>query len=106
MQQTNKTDAFWQEYLATLPVDAKQHVLPYAVWDFADTPEAATKVGHLVRLGVKTATSSLLWGREQSGEPLPQVGELAIVVDGEGDPLCIIEVTEVVIKPFAAIDEQ
>ena len=106
MQHTSQTDAFWQEYLATLSEGAKQRILPYTVWDFADTPEAATKVGHLVRLGIKTATSSLMWGLEQSGEPLPQVGELAVVVDGQGEPLCIIEVTEVTIKPFHAIDEQ
>jgi uncharacterized protein YhfF len=106
MQHTSQTDAFWQEYLATLPEDAKQHRLSYTVWDFADTPEAATRVGHLVRLGIKTATSSLMWGLEQSGEPLPQVGEVAVVVDGQGEPLCIIEVIEIAIKPFHAIDEQ
>jgi uncharacterized protein YhfF len=106
MKHTSQTDAFWQGYLATLPADAKQHGLPYTVWDFADTPEAATQVGHLVRLGMKTTTSSLMWGLEQIGEPLPKVGELAVVVDGEGTPLCIIEVTDVEIKPFNAVDEQ
>jgi uncharacterized protein YhfF len=106
MKHTSKTDAFWQNYLATLPADAKQHVLPYTVWDFADTPEAATKVGHLVRLGIKTTTSCLMWGMEHIGESLPEVGEMAVVVDGEGEPLCVIEVTAIEIKPFNAIDEQ
>lgn len=106
MHSTNKTDTFWQTYLATLPANAKAHTQPYTVWDFADTPEAATKVGNLVRLGIKTTTSSLMWGLEEIGEPLPQVGELAIVVDGTGEPLCVIEVTEVEIKPFNAVDEE
>jgi uncharacterized protein YhfF len=106
MEHTNQTDAFWQGYLATLPEDAKPHALLYTVWDFADTPEAATKVGHLVRLGIKTTTSSLMWGLEQIGEPLPKVGEMAVVVGGEGEPLCIIEVTGVEIKPFNTVDEQ
>jgi uncharacterized protein YhfF len=106
MKHTSKTDAFWQDYLATLPADAKQHVLPYAVWSFADTPEAATTVGHLVRQGIKTTTSSLMWGMEHIGEALPDVGEIAVVVDGEGEPLCVIEVTAIEIKPFNAIDEQ
>jgi uncharacterized protein YhfF len=106
MTHTSKTDAFWQSYLATLPADARQHVLPYTVWSFADTPEAATKVGHLVRLGIKTTTSSLMWGMEHIGEPLPEVGEIAVVVDGKGEPLCVIEVTAIEIKPFNAVDEQ
>lgn len=106
LQQTSETDAFWQEYLATLPVDAPQRSLPYTIWDFADTPEAATKVGNLVRLGIKTSTSCLVWEMEQIGEPLPAVGELAVVVGGQGEPLCVIEVTEVVVKPFDAVDEQ
>jgi uncharacterized protein YhfF len=106
MQHTSQTDAFWQEYLATLPQEAPQRDLAYTVWDFADTPEAATKVGNLVRLGVKTSTSCLVWEMEQIGEPLPQVGEMAVVVDGQGAPLCVIEVTEVIVKPFDAVDEQ
>jgi uncharacterized protein YhfF len=106
MDHTGATDTFWQTYLATLPADAQAHRQSYTVWDFADTPEAATKVGHLVRRGIKTTTSSLMWGLEHIGEPLPQVGELAVVVDGVGEPLCVIEVTEVQIKPFNAVDEQ
>ncbi|MEZ4617915.1 MAG: ASCH domain-containing protein [Caldilineaceae bacterium] len=36
----------------------------------------------------------------------PQVGDLTIVADGAGEPLCVIEITEVVINPFYEIDEQ
>jgi uncharacterized protein YhfF len=43
---------------------------------------------------------------EHIGESLPEVGEMAVVVDGEGEPLCVIEVTAIEIKPFNAIDEQ
>ena len=106
MNQTNKTDVFCQSYLATLPTAASAHTQPYTVWDFADTPEAATSVGHLVRHGIKIMTSSFMWGIAHIGESLPQVGELAVVVDGAGEPLCVIEVTAVEIKPFNAIDEQ
>jgi uncharacterized protein YhfF len=43
---------------------------------------------------------------EHIGEPLPKVGQIELIVDGNGDPLCIIELTEVEIKPFNAVDEQ
>jgi uncharacterized protein YhfF len=43
---------------------------------------------------------------EHIGEPLPNVGQIELIVDGNGDPLCIIELTEVESKPFNAVDEQ
>lgn len=106
MQQPTLTEAFWQSYLATLPDDAPAHTQPYTVWDFADTPAAATKVGNLVRAGVKTTTSCLMWEMDHIGEELPRVGDLAIVAGGDGAPLCIIEVTDVEVKPFDAVDAQ
>ena len=78
----------------------------YVVSQFDDTPEAATSVGILVRDGVKTTTSSLVWGLEHIGDPLPKVGLIEFIVDGEGAPLCITELTEVEIKPFNTVDDQ
>ena len=106
MNQLSKTEAFWQSYLSTLSAEEQKNAPPYVVDQFADTPEAATSVGKLVRDGVKTTTSSLVWGLEQIGEPLPQVGKIELIVDGNGEPLCLIELMEVAIKPFNAVDEQ
>lgn len=66
----------------------------------------AGQVGQLVNAGVKTATSSLLWQLEQIGDPPPQVGSYAIAADGAWSPGCIIEVTEVELKPFNEVDAQ
>ena len=98
MNQLSKTATFWQRYLSTLSDEDQKNAPTYVVDQFADTPEAATKVGKLVRDGVKTTTSSLVWGLEHIGEPLPQVGNIELIVDGNGEPLCIIELTEVEIK--------
>lgn len=106
MNSRSKTEMFWQNYLSTLSDDDQRNSLTYVVEQFADTPEAATKVGKLVRDGVKTTTSSLVWGLEHIGEPLPQVGKIELIVDGQGEPLCIIELIDVEIKPFNAVDEQ
>ena len=106
MSQSSKIEMFWQDYLSTLSEEDRKNVPTYIVDDFADTPEAATKVGKLVRDGIKTTTSSLLWGLEYLGEPLPKVGEISVVVDGNGDPLCISETTAVEIRPFNTVDEQ
>lgn len=106
MNQPSPIEMFWQSYLATLSEAEQKNAPPYVVDQFADTPEAATSVGKLVRDGVKTTTSSLVWGLEQIGEPLPKVGKLELIIDGNGEPLCIIELMEVEIKPFNAVDEQ
>ncbi len=106
MNQPSKTELFWQSYLSTLPEEEQKNPPSYVVDQFADTPEAATSVGKLVRDGVKTTTSSLVWGLEQIGQPLPKLGKIELIVDGNGEPLCIIQLMEVEIKPFNAVDEQ
>jgi uncharacterized protein YhfF len=106
MNQSSKLETFWEAYLSTLSEEDRKNAPAYIVDDFADTPEAASKVGKLVRDGVKTTSSSLLWGLEHIGMPLPKVGDTSLVVDGNGDPLCVIEMTEVEIRPFSTVDEQ
>lgn len=106
MNQSSKIETFWQDYLSTLSEEDRKNASAYLVDDFADTPEAATKVGNLVCEGIKTTTSSLLWGLEHIGEPLPKVGDISVVVDGNRRPLCVIEMTEVEIRPFNTVNEQ
>jgi uncharacterized protein YhfF len=106
MGQWPDIESFWQAYLASLPVGTKPRMLSDTIWQFGDTNELATRVGHLVSTGVKTATSALVWEMDYDGETPPQVGEIATVANGDGEPLCLIEITQVAIKPFNAIDEQ
>ena len=98
-------EAYWQAYLATLG-DHPAPPLDYdPIWQFGNL-EVAGRIGQLVNAGIKTATSSLLWHLEQIGEPVPQVGACGIVADGENNPICIVELTEVEIKPFNVVDAQ
>jgi len=106
MNQSSKIETFWQDYLSTLSEEDRKNASAYLVDDFADTPETATKVGKLVRDGIKTTTSSLLWGLEHEAESLPKAGDISVVVDGNGNPLCVIEMMEVEIRPFNTVDEQ
>jgi uncharacterized protein YhfF len=47
-----------------------------------------------------------LWEWEAEGSPIPEVGMKSIVLDGDGEPLCIIETTEVQIRPYNEVDAQ
>jgi len=105
MKKSSKVEAYWQEYLASLP---QESLLPrsYEIWHFGDTEKMADELGDLVRVGVKTATSALVWELESNGEKFPKVGDIAVVTNWVGDPLCIIEVTEVEVKAFKEIHER
>jgi uncharacterized protein YhfF len=104
MQLDAKTEAFWQAYLASLPQaeDARRRF--YEVFQIGDSPEGADKGAALIKQGVKTTTSSLLWEYEATSKPLPAVGSLSIVTDGRGDPVCVVETTAVDIKGFNEVD--
>jgi uncharacterized protein YhfF len=57
-----------------------------------------------VLAGDKTSTTGLLVEYEREGEPLPQVGDLGVVVDSEERPVGIIETTEVRVLRVADVD--
>ncbi|WP_144829206.1 ASCH domain-containing protein [Microbacterium sp. BH-3-3-3] len=48
-----------------------------------------------IRAGEKTTTSSLEQEYAVAGDPLPAVGERGVVIDSFGEPVCVIETTEV-----------
>ncbi|MEM9119038.1 MAG: ASCH domain-containing protein [Cyanobacteria bacterium P01_F01_bin.56] len=96
---------YWQNYLQTLTL-AMDRSVPYLVDQFGDTPELANELGQLVLNGTKTATCSTLWEWQAEAEPLPTVGIHTIVIDGDGQPLCIIQTTEVTIQAFNEVDAQ
>lgn len=99
----DKLSAFWQRYLDSQP--DRSLPMPEA-WYFCDNETDANELGALVQAGIKTATCSLFELYEAEGEALPQVGGLSIIINWNGDPLCVIETTEVQVKPFNTVDSQ
>lgn len=102
---SSETTAFWQAFLSTQPSDAPYHSLgtPPA-WGFGDHAQLADELGTLVLQGIKTATCSLLWEFEADHEPLPKPGDVSIILNCAGEPLCIIETLEVEMHPFEAVN--
>lgn len=98
-------DEFWQEYLDSLAEDAP-HPDDYQAWGFGDTPEMADELGRLVVEGIKTGTASLAWEYAHDGEEFPRVGDCSVVLDGAGEPLCIIETTRVYVEAFKDVDAE
>lgn len=54
---------------------------------FGDSPEMADELLALVLAGKKTATVSVILENEQT----PSVGDLSLVLDGRGNPACVIK---------------
>lgn len=54
--------------------------------------------------GTKTTTTALLQDYEIDGVPLPEVGNRAAVIDSAGQPVAVIEVTEVRVVRLGDVD--
>ena len=98
---------FWQGYLAALqPSPFGRQPEPDSVFSFGDSSEMADQLAILVRQGIKTATCSALSSYEEDQTPLPQKGNLSIVLDGSGLPVCVIETLKVFVAPFNEVSER
>jgi uncharacterized protein YhfF len=54
--------------------------------------------------GTKTSTAGLLQDHEIDNEPLPVVGERSAVIDSAGEPVAVIELTEVRVARVGDVD--
>jgi uncharacterized protein YhfF len=64
----------------------------------------ADELGALIVQGAKTATCSALWEWEAEGNPIPQPGLITVVLDGRGEPLCIVETVEVSVRKYNEVN--
>jgi uncharacterized protein YhfF len=97
---------FWRDYLDSLPSSQPHPEGPADVFAFGDSKELADELAALVLEGVKTATCSALRSYEQDQKPIPQKGELSIVIDGAGIPVAVIETIEVFLAAFNEVTER
>jgi uncharacterized protein YhfF len=100
----DNTEGYWRAYLDTLPEGSSVRDEGYTSDSFGDGPEMADRLGTLVADGTKTATCSALWEYEAEGDSIVNIGQKTIILDGNGDPLCIIETTEVKIRAYDQVD--
>ena len=78
--------------------------LPHA--EFAFPGALRDELVASILAGTKTATAALLAEYEREGERLPEVGDLAVVVDSANRPVAVIETTEVRVIPAGDVDLQ
>ena len=83
----------WNQYKEINPLAGPE---PEA-WAFGAAPDL---LAELVVKGVKTATASAYDEYVHYEEELPKVGDLDVVLDGQGQAAAIIETTKVTVIPF------
>ena len=98
--------AFWRRYLATLPEHHPDLTKDFMAWHFGGGDDMADRLVRQVQRGQKTATSSLLWVyHADPDKSVSQAGDMHILLNSAGDPVCIVETTRTDVEPFSNITE-
>ena len=100
-----KIEQYWNAFLKTLPFDSSYHGKTYVAEWFGDNPELADELGQLILSGIKTGTCSAVWEWEAEGNPIPEVGLISVTLNGQGEPICILETTEITLRRYDEVDE-
>ena len=95
---------FWQAFAETQALDPTPRFLE--AFHFDDNAPSADELAELVLAGRKRATAGLVWSFEQTGAAIPKSGDLSIVTNFAGTPLCVIETKRVDIVPFDEVSEE
>ena len=75
----------------------------YESWAFGDAPD---KLAALVKNGVKTATCSAYDLYQTEGEPLPKEGDYSVILDSNGEAVCIVKTVKVYIAAFHQVSAE
>lgn len=92
-------EQLWQEYKKINPVIGDE----FEAWSFG---AEADELANLVLQGQKTATASAYDLYQIGGEELPQVGTFDVILDGQDQAVCIIEITKVDVVPFKQVSAE
>ena len=97
-------ESLWSSFASS--VGGVDEACFYEAFQFGDSAALADELGQLVLSGTKRATTASVWSFEASGKRPPRPGDLSVVLDGQGTPLCIIETTQVDVMPFDEVSAE
>jgi len=97
---------YLEQYTSTLTEQQRQEIPDVIAEYFCADEFNANECARLVNAGIKRASCSLKAAYELDQEPLPRVGRLTVVLDWDGNPVCIVRLTEVSFCPFNIVPEE
>ena len=92
---------FWRGFCGAIGEDRSARF--YEAFHFDDNEPSANALAELVVAGVKRATAGLVWSFESRGIAPPKPGDLSVVTNWDGNPLCVIETVAVEVVAFGQI---
>lgn len=99
----NSVKQFWLKFCEVSGINPET---PYQVWFFGNSQQMAKELAELVVSGKKTATASLVEFNEKHPEVAPIDEGYSVVTDFNGNPLCVIQTTEIRHLPFMQVDAE
>ena len=96
----NRVQQFWNDFCA------ENHNEEIVYKDAFQFGTSADWLADLVVEGKKTATTSGFVLYELEQEPIPQAGEYYIVLDGEEEPVAVIQIQSVEVVPMNEVTEE
>ncbi|UBV34354.1 ASCH domain-containing protein [Staphylococcus xylosus] len=92
-------EQYWRKFIEAFP---EYKGIKFEAWSFGVDEDELAK---LVKQGDKTATTSGYEAYKVEDEPLPQVGEVSVILNEKGHPQCVIQTTRVYQNPFNEVTE-
>jgi len=97
-------ETFWRDFTDSDSCPNNANELFQASYQIGSDESDANEGAKLILSGEKTATSILLWDLEVNNEPLPKVGDLCVIEDGGGKPVCVVQTTWIETIRFGDVD--
>ncbi|MGL6313732.1 ASCH domain-containing protein [Vibrio sp. WXL103] len=91
---------FLDHYLDTLSEEERAQMPQVVSEHFCADEYNANECARLINEGKKQATCSLKAGYDVENEPLPQVGQLTVILNWSQDPVCIVKLIDVSVCRF------
>ena len=96
----NRIQQFWNDFCKATGPEGIEYKDAFQFGAFPD------RLADLVVKGKKTATTSGYVFYELEKEPIPKAGEYYIVLDGQGEPVAVIQIQSVEIVPMNEVTEE
>ena len=97
-ERTPPVRAFWRAFQAASGIEHER----YDVVRCGDSAALQDELAGLILSGRKRATASLV--QEYADGVLPKVGDLVVVLDGAGRPVCVWRTSEIRVAPLIEVD--
>ncbi|MDV6252267.1 ASCH domain-containing protein [Vibrio sp. EA2] len=101
-----KAKNYLDQYLVLLTPQQRESIPSMSADYYCADEYNANICAELVRSGQKTASCSMALWYSEHGEVMPQVGHLQVVTRWDGDPVCVIEITDISTCPYEAVSAE